>query len=40
MNINENRVEDVFEGEESALLHYQQPILFCDYCFLKTFEAS
>lgn len=35
MNITENRVENVFEAEQSAIINYQQPILFCDYCFLK-----
>lgn len=39
MHINENRAENVFEAEQSAVLNYQQPILFCDYCSLKAFEA-
>ena len=39
MNINENRVENVFEEEQSAGLKYQQPMLFCDYCVLKALET-
>ena len=37
MNVNENRVEYVFEAEQSASINSQQPSLFCDYCFLKAF---
>lgn len=39
MNNNENRLENVFQAEQSAVINYKQPILFCDYCFLKAFAT-